>query len=125
VRRVLSRAELLELRATVREVAVARHVQDYAVRVLEATHPQHKSAPPLVQRYVRFGASPRGAQACLLAAKHRAVLAGRVHVAIADVRAVALEALRHRIILSFEGEAEGITPDRVLAEVLGGVPETL
>jgi MoxR-like ATPase len=124
VRRVLSRAELLELRATVREVAVARHVQDYAVRVLEATHPEHKSAPPLVQRYVRFGASPRGAQACLLAAKVRAVLAGRVHVAIADVRSVALEALRHRIILSFEGEAEGVSADRVLAEVLDGVPET-
>jgi len=120
---VLSREELLEVRATLREIAVARHVQDYAVRVLEATHRDRPSASPLVKRYVRYGASPRGAQACLLAAKARALYAGRVHIGIADVRAVALAALRHRVILSFEGEAEGVTTDQVLTETLGTVPE--
>jgi MoxR-like ATPase len=125
VRPVLSHEELLSIRATVREVAVARHVQDYAVRVLEATHRDRPGANPLVKRYVRYGASPRGAQACLMAAKARALLAGRVHVAIADVRAVALAALRHRVILSFEGEAEGITTDQVLSETLATVPESI
>ncbi len=125
VTHVLDRAELLAIRKTVREVAVARHVQDYAVRLLEATHKERPGAPALVQRYVRFGASPRGAQACLLAAKARAVFAGRLHASIADVRAVAIAALRHRIILSFEGEAEGITTDRVLEETLSSVAETV
>jgi MoxR-like ATPase len=123
VRAVLTHEELLTVRATVREIAVARHVQDYAVRLLEATHRDRPGANPLVKRYVRYGASPRGAQACLMAAKARALIAGRVHVAIADVRAVALAALRHRVILSFEGEAEGITTDQVLTETLASVPE--
>jgi MoxR-like ATPase len=125
IRPVMSHDELLEVRRAVREIAVARHVQDYAVRVLEATHRDRPGASALVKRYVRYGASPRGAQACLLAAKARALLAGRVHVAIADVRAVALAALRHRVILSFEGEAEGVTTDQVLTETLAHVPESV
>jgi len=124
VRSVLTHDELLAIRATVREVAVARHVQDYAVRVLEATHRERPGASALVKRYARYGASPRGAQACLMAAKARALLAGRVHVSIDDVKAVALSALRHRVILSFEGEAEGVTTDQLLTEILTTVPET-
>jgi MoxR-like ATPase len=122
---ILTREQILELRATVREVAVAPHVRDYAVRLLEATHRDRTGAPELVQRYVRFGASPRGAQACLLAAKVRALGKSRPHAAIEDVRAVALPALRHRIILSFEGEAEGITTDRVIEQILESVPEAV
>jgi MoxR-like ATPase len=120
---VLTRPELLALREVVREVPVARHVQDYAVRVLEATHRQRPSSTPMVERYVRFGASPRGAQACLLSAKIKALFAQRFHVAVEDIRAVVKPALRHRIILNFEGEAEGITTDQVLDEVLSRVPE--
>jgi MoxR-like ATPase len=122
---VLTRDELLSVRSVVREIPVARHVQDYAVRLLEATHRERPGASMLVKRYVRYGASPRGAQACLLAAKARALIAGRVHVAVEDVRAVALAALRHRVILSFEGEAEGITTDQVLTETLAAVPESI
>lgn len=120
---VLSREDILSMRQVVREVAVARHVQDYAVRVLEATHPDRGSAPDLAKKYVRFGGSPRGAQACLIAAKIRAVFEGRFHASVDDVRAVVLPALRHRVILNFEGEAEGITTDQVLARVLASVSE--
>jgi MoxR-like ATPase len=123
VQRVLGKNDVLRLREVVREVAVARHVQDYAVRVLEATHGDRKAAPELVQRYVRFGASPRGAQACLVAAKVQALLAGRFHVAVDDLKRVVKPALRHRIILNFEGEAEGITTDRILDEILSSVPD--
>jgi MoxR-like ATPase len=124
VQAVLSRADLLEMRRTVREVAVARHIQDYAVRLLEATHRERPGATPLVRRYVRYGASPRGAQACLVAAKTRALLQGRCHVAIEDIQHVAKPALRHRLILNFEGEADGIEPDQVLDELLAALGET-
>jgi MoxR-like ATPase len=120
---VLSLADVLEMRRVVRAVAVARHVQDYAVRLLEATHRERPGASALVKRYVRFGASPRGAQACLVAAKTRALLAGRLHVAIDDIRQVAKPALRHRLILNFEGEAEGVSADQVLDELLQTLPE--
>jgi MoxR-like ATPase len=120
--RALSRKDVLEMRALTREVAVAAHVRAFAVSLLEATHPEHASAPALVKRYVRFGASPRGAQACLLAAKGRALIAGRFHVAIDDLREVARPALRHRLILNFEGDADGISSDRVLTEVLDHLP---
>ena len=120
---VLDRAAVLTLRKVVTDVAVARHVQDYAVRLLEATHRERGAAPELVKRYVRFGASPRGAQACLVAAKVQALFAGRFHVSADDVRAVVKPALRHRIILNFEGEAEGITSDQILDQILQAVPE--
>jgi MoxR-like ATPase len=121
---VLTREDVLHLRRVTREVAVARHVQDYVVRLLEATHPERPGAPDLVGRYVRFGASPRGAQAALIAAKVQALFHGQVHVSADDVRAVLKPALRHRVILNFEGEAEGVTTDRVLDEVLATVRET-
>jgi MoxR-like ATPase len=118
---VLTRERVLSLARTVREVAVPRHVQDYAVRLLEATHPGRESRLPRVKRFVRFGASPRGAQAMLLAAKARAVFDGRFSASTDDVRAVTLSALRHRIIMSFEGEAEGVGPDSILGDILEAV----
>jgi MoxR-like ATPase len=98
-------------------VPVARPVQDFCIRVLEGTHPKDKG-PPLTRKYVRYGASPRGAQACLLGAKIRALLDGRFAVSVGDVKAVARPCLRHRLILNFEGEAEGIDPDSVIDQIL-------
>src|SRR4029079_11103837 len=122
---VLGRDEILAMQRLVREVPVARHVQDFAVRVLEATHPDSEGAPDLTKRFVRFGASPRGAQAVLLAAKIRALFEGRFAASIDDVRVVALPALRHRVLLNFEGEAEGIKTDDVLREIMKHRPETV
>jgi len=125
VSQVLSRPRILELRGLAREVPVARHVQDFAVRVLQATHPDGPSAPDTVKRFVRFGSSPRGAQALLLAAKIRALIEGRFAASADDVRAVALPALRHRMILNFEGEAEGVKTDDVLQDVLARVKDVV
>ena len=121
VKPVLDRARILALRALTREVPVARSVQDYAIRLVLATHPGEEGATASVKRYVRFGSSPRGAQAILLAAKIRAVMDGRFSASADDVRASAPPALRHRMILNFEGEAEGVRPDAVLEEVLGSI----
>jgi MoxR-like ATPase len=121
---VLSRQELLDFQALVRKVPVAQHVQDYAVRLLLATRPQAPDAPASVRRFVREGASPRGAQAVLLAAKIRALMSGRFAAALEDVRASALPALRHRVLLNFEGEAEGVKTDTVLEEILKALPES-
>jgi MoxR-like ATPase len=121
---VLDRARILEMRKVVRDVAVARHVQDYAIRILEATHPDRKGASDLVKRYVRFGASPRGAQACLIAAKVQALFDGRFAASADDVRSMAKAALRHRVILNFEGEAEGISTDTVLDSILEELSES-
>ena len=120
---VLGKPEVLAMMALVREVPAPPLVRDYAVRVLEATHPDRAGAPDLTRKYVRFGASPRGAQALLLAAKIRAVFEGRFAAAIDDVRAAALPALRHRVLLNFEGEAEGVRTDQVIAQILATVPE--
>jgi MoxR-like ATPase len=123
VKPVLSRAGILEMQKLVREVPVARHVQDYAVRVLQATHPTEKDSLDSVKRFVKFGGSPRGAQALLLAAKIRALFQGRFAASVDDVKGVALPALRHRVLLNFEGEAEGIKTDDLLQEILKKVPE--
>jgi MoxR-like ATPase len=121
---VLEKSSILEMQKLVRQVPVARHVQDYAIRVVQATHPDGPDAPDLTKRFVRFGASPRGAQAVLLAAKIRALFEGRFAASIDDVRASAVPALRHRVLLNFEGEAEGMKTDQVLADILKGTPET-
>ena len=123
-KKVVSKERLLEMRELVRRVPLARNVQDYALRVLEATHPENSEATPRTKRYVRYGSSPRGAQAMLLGAKIRALLEGRYAVAIDDIRKVATPALRHRVILSFEGDAEGVGTDAVIAEILEKTPET-
>ena len=122
VERVLSREEILQMQGLVRRVPIARHVQDYAIRVLLATHPKGEEAPDLVKRFVRTGASPRGAQAMLLGAKVRALFDGRFAASIDDVKATALAALRHRVLLSFEGEAEGVAADQVISEILKKLP---
>jgi MoxR-like ATPase len=123
VKSVLGREDILAMQKLVRSVPVARHVQDYAIRLLQATHPNSDIAPPKVRRYVRIGASPRGVQAILLASKARALFEGRFAAATDDIRASALPALRHRILLSFEGEAEGIGTDAVIREIIDQLPQ--
>jgi MoxR-like ATPase len=115
-------ADVLAMQALAREVPIASHVMAYAVRVLRATHPDVDGAPELVRKYVRYGGSPRGAQAIVLGAKIHALLDARFNVAFADVQAVAAAALRHRIILNFEGEAEGISSDSVVRAILAETP---
>jgi MoxR-like ATPase len=123
--KVIEKDRLSAMKAFVRKVPVARNVQDYAIRVLQGTHPETASATPMTKKYVRYGASPRGVQALLLAGKIRALLQDRYAVAIDDIRAVALPALRHRLLLNFEGEAEGIDPDALIADVLTRIPEAI
>ena len=120
---VLDREAILQMQQLVRQVPVARHVQDYAVRVLQATHPDGPDAPDLVKRFVRYGSSPRGAQSVLLAAKIKALFDGRFAASVDDVRSAALPAMRHRVLLNFEGEAEGIKTDQVIEQILKTVPE--
>ena len=119
---VLAWEDVLELRRLVRSLPVAQAVRDYAVRVVLATHPDRPEAPASVKRYVRYGASPRGAQAMVLAAKVRALCADRPNVSAEDLRIVAKPALRHRVLLGFEGEAEAVDTDRLLDDVLAAVP---
>ena len=121
---VLGREDILRMQNLVRRVPVARHVQDYAIRVVQGTHPDGPDAPEICKRFVRFGASPRGAQSVLLAAKIRALFEGRFAASIDDVRAVALPALRHRVLLNFEGEAEGMKTDQVIEAIIKALPET-
>jgi MoxR-like ATPase len=118
VRPVLTGAEILQMRQLAREVPVAEHVKEHALMVMLATHPESEYAPEITHRYVRFGSSPRGAQALIRAAKIRALLQGRFNVAYEDIQAVAYPALRHRVLLNFEGEAEGIAPDSIIKEIL-------
>jgi len=114
---------LLAMRGLVREVPVASHVRDYASAVVLATHPGGEDASPMVAKYVRYGASPRGAQSMILGGKVLALVDGRYNVAFDDVRRMARPALRHRLILNFEGEAETIDPDAVIDDALKHVPE--
>jgi MoxR-like ATPase len=115
-------AQVVAMQRLARSVPIAPHVTAYAVSVLAATHPDAPRAPQLVREYVRYGGSPRGAQALVLAGKIQALLDGRFNVSVDDVRAVALPALRHRVIRNFEGEAEGITSDAIVRAVLEQVP---
>jgi MoxR-like ATPase len=120
----LTAEDVLSLQRTVRQAPVPAHVKDYVVRLLRATHPDLEGATSDVERYVAAGASPRGAQAMLLAAKIRALFDGRLAASLDDVRAVAKDALRHRIQLNFEGEAEGISTDQVIDSLISTLPET-
>jgi MoxR-like ATPase len=114
----LARERVLRLQKLAREVPVSGDVVDRVARLVLATHPEDPSAPEIVRRFVRYGASPRGGQALLLAAKARALLAGRLFVAEDDVLALASSALRHRLILGFEAEGEGADPDAIVAAAL-------
>jgi MoxR-like ATPase len=120
---VIEKARILEMRELVRRVPLARQVQDYAVRVVLATHPENPEATAMSKQFMRYGASPRGLQSIILAAKIRALLEGRYAVAIDDIRHVAPPALRHRMIMNFGGEAEGIRTDAIIAEVLKATRE--
>ena len=111
-------SEVVFLREVVRQVPLAREIQAHAIDLVLATHPETAQAAPLAKKYVRYGASPRGAQALILAGKIYALLDHRYHVSRADLEKAAAPALRHRIILNFEGEAEGATTDDVIAEIL-------
>jgi MoxR-like ATPase len=121
---IIGKERIVEMRELVRKVPLARQIQDYAVRVVLATHPENPEATPLSKQFMRYGASPRGLQAIILAAKIRALLEGRYAVAIDDIRHVASPALRHRMILNFEGEAEGVKADTIIAEILKATKET-
>jgi MoxR-like ATPase len=125
VQSVADAAQILWAQKLVRRVALADHVQDYAIRLVMATHPQGEFAAPMTNRFVRFGSSPRGVQALVLAAKVRAMLNERYHVSFDDISQSVLPALRHRILLNFEGQAEGIQPDDVLKEVVTQTPKSL
>ncbi len=125
VQKVMPRETLLELMTLVRQVPVASHVKDYAVRLVLATHPKTDTAIPVANQYLRFGSSPRGAQTLMLAGKVRALAYGRFNVSFDDIQDVALPALRHRLILNFEAEAEGITTDHIIQQVLQEVPKNV
>jgi MoxR-like ATPase len=114
--------DVLRMLRVAREVAVAPHLVTYAVRIVLATHPKEASSPPVVRQYVRHGASPRGLQALVAGAQVRALLENRFNVAREDLQAVALPALRHRLILGFEAQADGIGADRVVEDVISSVP---
>jgi MoxR-like ATPase len=111
VERVMGQGQILEMRETARSVPIAKPVQDYAIRLTLATHPEHEDAPDMTRRYVRFGSSPRGTQALILGAKVQALLEGRAHVA-----------LRHRILLNFEAEAERVSTDAILENIMDKTP---
>jgi len=122
IARILVKEQIIELQKLVRQVPVAGHVKDYAVRLVLATHPKSESAAPISNQYLRFGSSPRGGQTLMLAAKVRALIQGRFNVSFDDIQAVAPAALRHRLILNFEAEAEGVTTDHIITQILQDVP---
>ena len=121
--KVMDGAEIRQWQQFIREVLVAPPVQDYAIRLVLATHPEGEFAFPVTNKYIRCGASPRGAQAMVLAGKVRALLDGRYNVSFEDIRRVYLPALRHRILLNFEAQAENIDADSILAEIIAKTPE--
>jgi MoxR-like ATPase len=123
VERVLGQGQILEMRDTARSVPVARPIQQYAIDLTLATHPESERATEMARKYVRFGSSPRGTQALILGAKVNALLSDRLHVSCEDIRAVALDALRHRILLNFDAEADKVDADAILDDVLHRVKE--
>ena len=118
VQKVSDGAEINALEQIVRDIIIAEDVRRYALRIVLSTHPDAEEAPELTRKYVRYGSSPRGAQSLILGAKVKAILDGRYNVSREDIQAVALASLRHRLILSFEGEAEGIDPDGIIQHLL-------
>lgn len=121
--KIMDGEEIRRWQALVREVILAKHVQDYIVRLILATHPQGPLAQDITNQYIRWGSSPRGAQTLALAAKVRALLDGRYNVSFEDIRRVFLPSLRHRVLLNFEAQAEAVEIDQVLLEILQKVPE--
>ncbi|HSB78305.1 MAG TPA: MoxR family ATPase [Candidatus Methylomirabilis sp.] len=122
IQKVATSPEVETMKALVREVPIPQPVKEYVTQLVLSTRPEREGAPEMVRRFVRYGSSPRGAQALVLGAKVQALMDGRFNVSFEDVRQVALESLRHRLILSFEGEAEGIDPDQIIEDLLTRVP---
>ena len=122
---VMGTEQIITARKLVRRVAIADHVQDYAIRLVLTTHPGGEFAADITNRYIRFGASPRAVQALVLAGKVRAMLDERYHVSFADISASFLPALRHRLLLNFEAQAEGVQNDDVLTQILENTPKTM
>jgi MoxR-like ATPase len=118
---VMDRDSILEVRSVCREVLVAPHVQEYAIQLVMATQPDQKEAHELAKKYVRYGSSPRGAQALVECGRVRALIRGRVHLSVEDIQAVAPSVLRHRIILNFDAHADGQTPESILNAVIKSV----
>jgi MoxR-like ATPase len=116
--KAVSGAEIVQMRELARAVPIASHVKEYIANLVLATHPDDPHASPLVKKYVRYGVSPRGGQALVLGGKVTALLSGRYNVAFEDVHAVAPAALRHRLLLNFDGLAEGISTDDVINELV-------
>src|SRR6201995_657522 len=117
----MDRDALLEVRDVCRQVMVAPHVQEYAIQLVMATQPDQKEAHELSRKYVRYGSSPRGAQALVECGRVRALMRGRVHLSVEDIQAVAPSVLRHRMILNFDAHADGQTPETVLGAVIKSV----
>ena len=123
--RVLDGPTIERHQQQLREIVVAPHVRDYAIRLVLATHPENSTATPGVRKYVRYGSSPRGGQALMLGGKVLAALDGRFNVSFQDVRDTLFPALRHRLILNFEGEAEGQDPDSIIEELISDIPDVV
>lgn len=115
---IIGKEDILKMRSIFKEIPISSAVEEYALKVILATHPENEEAPPIVKKYVRFGASPRGAQALIAAAKVRAVMEGRYNTAFEDIQYIAYPALRHRFFLNFEGMAEGLTTEKLISEIL-------
>ena len=123
VHQVVDREQILEIRRGAHDILVAPHVRDFAIDLILATQPEQDAAHEMARKFVRYGSSPRGAQALMLAGRVRALMRGRLNVSINDVRALALPALRHRLILNFDAHAEGKTTDEILTEILDSMPQ--
>ncbi len=123
LKKVLDGPAILAMRTLIKQVPLASHVRDYAIKLMMATHPSSDNPLEMVKKYVRYGSSPRGLQTMVLAAKLNGLLEGRYHVAFEDLRQVAKPALRHRIILSLKGIAESIEVDEVIDHIIGTVPD--
>ena len=120
---IITGEEIIEMQKLVREVILADHIRDYIVRLTLATHPEGELAAEITNQYLRWGSSPRGAQTMVLAAKVRALLEGRFNVSFEDVRRVYVPAMRHRVVANFEAQAEGISTDQILLDILDQVPQ--
>lgn len=121
LQKMIDGASILEMRKVIREVPIARPVQDYALKVVMATHPESTEAPESTRKYIRFGASPRAAQAIITASRARALMEGRYNVSFEDIRYVAYPSLRHRFFLNYDAVADGVTTDRLIEELLEAV----
>jgi MoxR-like ATPase len=121
VQAVLDRADILDIRSVCHDILIAPHVQDYAVQLVMATQPDQKEAHEEARKYIRYGSSPRGAQSLVECGRVLALMRGRLHLSIDDIKEVAPSVLRHRIILNFDAHADGKTPDSILSSIIAGI----